>query len=91
MHSSAVEKRPLARDVEVTDDELRVELADGRRLSVPLAWFPRLSAASREARERWELLGDGDGIHWPDADEDLSVAGLLAGTRSEPSDTASAK
>lgn len=85
MSSSVVEVRPLAREVEVTTDELRVLLADGRRLSVPLAWFPRLKAASPEARQQWEVLGDGEGIHWPEADEDLSVAGLLAGTRSSES------
>ena len=56
-------------------------LADGRRISAPLSWFPRLAAASPEVRARWELLGDGEGIHWPEADEDLSVAGLLAGVR----------
>jgi hypothetical protein len=61
---------------------LRVGLADGRFISVPLAWFPRLLTASPEARSHWELLGDGEGIHWPDADEDLSVAGLLAGAPS---------
>ena len=81
MSTSAVELRPLARGVEIADDELRVALADGRRIAVPLVWFPRLLAASPAARQKWELLGDGDGIHWPDADEDLSVAGLLAGAR----------
>ena len=74
-----LEARPLARRVEVTADELRLDLADGRRLSVPLVWFPRLVAATPEARANFELLGDGEGIHWPDADEDLSVAGLLVG------------
>jgi hypothetical protein len=69
----------LARSIEVTEDELRVVLADGRRLAVPLAWFPHLRAASPEARQHWELLGDGEGIHWSEADEDLSVAGLLVG------------
>ena len=82
MSSSVPEARPLARCVEVTDDELRVDLADGRRLSVPLVWFPRLIAATPGARAKFELLGDGEGIHWPDADEDLSVAGLLAGAPS---------
>ena len=82
MSSSGPEARPLARGVELTDDELRVELADGRRLSVPLVWFPRLVSATPEARARFELLGDGEGIHWPDADEDISVAGLLVGTPS---------
>ena len=79
MGSSVPEARLLARRVEVTADELRVDLADGRRLAVPLVWFPRLVSATPEARTRCELLGDGEGIHWPDADEDLSVAGLLVG------------
>jgi hypothetical protein len=82
MSSSGPEARPLARRVEVTADELRVDLADGRRLGVPLVWFPRLVSASPEARGRFELLGDGEGIHWPDADEDISVAGLLVGAPS---------
>ena len=82
MSSSVPEARPLARRVEVTADELRVDLADGRRLAVPLVWFPRLVSATPEARTRCELLGDGEGIHWPDADEDLSVAGLLVGAPS---------
>lgn len=82
MSSSVPEARPLVRAVEVTADELRVTLADGRRLSVPLVWFPRLVAAAPEVRARFEVLGDGEGIHWPDADEDLSVAGLLAGAPS---------
>ncbi len=82
MSSSVPEARPLARRVEVTDDELRVDLADGRRLSVPLVWFPRLVSASPEARARFEVLGDGEGVHWPEADEDISVAGLLVGAPS---------
>lgn len=82
MSSSAPEFRPLARNVSVTEDELTVELADGRRISAPLVWFPRLLAADAAERQNWELLGDGEGIHWPAVDEDLSVAGLLAGARS---------
>ena len=82
MSSSGPELRPLARRVEVTDDELRVDLADGRRISVPLAWFARLAAADAAARGNWQLLGDGEEIRWAAADEDLSVAGLLAGSRS---------
>ena len=82
MTSSAAEVRPLARNVQVSDDELTVELADGRRISAPLVWFPRLLAADATERQKWELLGDGEGIHWPAVDEDLSVAGLLAGARS---------
>jgi Protein of unknown function (DUF2442) len=80
--SSVPEARPLVRRVEVTADELRVDLADGRRVSVPLVGFPRLVAAAPEARATFELLGDGEGIHWPDADEDVSVAGLLVGAPS---------
>lgn len=81
MSSSLPETDARAKEVAFTEDELTVVLADGRRLSVPLAWFPTLLHASREQRERYELLGEGVGIHWPDLDEDLSVAGLL---RSEP-------
>lgn len=70
---------PRAVDAAVSDDELSVELADGRRLSVPLVWFPRLLHATPEQRANWKFLGDGQGLHWPDVDEDLSVAGLLRG------------
>ncbi|MCC6367055.1 MAG: DUF2442 domain-containing protein [Bryobacterales bacterium] len=59
--------------------ELIVALADGRKLSVPLAWFPRLLAASPGQRQNFEILGEGAGIHWPEIDEDLSIAGLLHG------------
>ncbi|MEZ6035994.1 MAG: DUF2442 domain-containing protein [Planctomycetota bacterium] len=70
---------PRAVQVSVGDDELSVDLADGRRLSVPLAWFPRLLHADPVQRQNWRLLGDGQGISWPDIDEDLSVDGLLRG------------
>lgn len=69
MSTLAVEVNPLARNVSVSSDELSVDLADGRRIIVPLVWFPRLLAASSAARARWELLGDGEGIHWPDVNE----------------------
>jgi hypothetical protein len=68
-----------ARRVRITRDELVVELQDGRTVSVPLAWFPKLLHATDEQRRKWELLGDGEGISWPAIDEDLSVAGLLRG------------
>ncbi len=68
-----------ASGVSCTEDDLVVSLVDGRALSVPLAWFPRLLAATPDQRENCELLGDGEGIHWPDVDEDLSVEGLLSG------------
>ncbi|MCX5740384.1 MAG: DUF2442 domain-containing protein [Proteobacteria bacterium] len=73
---------PRAKEVQVSEDELSVVLADGRRIGVPLAWFPRLLNASAEQRRNFEILGDGQGIHWPDLDEDLSVAGLLRGSPS---------
>ena len=72
---------PQAREVVVSDDELSVQLADGRKISVPLVWFPRLLHATAEQRQNFELLGDGEGIHWPGIDEDLSVAGLLRTSR----------
>ncbi|MCP5407633.1 MAG: DUF2442 domain-containing protein [Chromatiaceae bacterium] len=72
---------PLAEAIQCTEDELIVSLVDGRKISAPLAWFPRLANASMEERNNWQLLGDGQGIHWPDIDEDLSVSGLLKGTQ----------
>ncbi|MBX2809001.1 MAG: DUF2442 domain-containing protein [Cellvibrionaceae bacterium] len=80
MSTLAVEFHPQAQDVTCTDTAIVVNLLDGRTISAPLLWFPRLSGASPEQLSNWELLGDGEGIHWPDIDEDLSVAGLLAGT-----------
>jgi hypothetical protein len=80
MSSSLVGVNPRAQEVLVTEDELTVSLVDGRKVSVPLVWFPRLLHASPAQRSNWQLLGDGEGIHWPDVDEDLSVAGILRGT-----------
>jgi hypothetical protein len=82
MSSSLVEVNPRAEEVSVSENELTVSLADGRRISVPLAWFPRLLHATPAQRSHWELLGDGEGIRWPEIDEDLSVAGILRGTPS---------
>ncbi len=70
---------PQAEDVTVTEDALTAELSDGRTISVPLAWYPRLVHATGEERRNWRLIGGGQGIHWPDLDEDVSVEGLLAG------------
>jgi Protein of unknown function (DUF2442) len=67
--------------VSVTDDELSVALMDGRRISVPLAWYPRLANATPAERAHWEIAGGGYGIYWPDIDEDLSTEGLLGGAR----------
>jgi hypothetical protein len=79
MDSSVPKTDPRIQHIEISEDTLTVDLADGRRLAVPLAWFPRLLHATQEQRDNWELLGDGEGIHWPEIDEDLSVAGLLRG------------
>jgi len=76
MSSSVVSIRPRAREVSVGDDELTVLLADGRRISVPLAWFPRLLHATADQPRNFELLGEGEGIHWPGIDEDLSVVAI---------------
>ena len=70
---------PEAEGVEVTDDRLTAELSDGRSISVPLAWYPRLAHAAPHERRNWRLIGGGEGVHWPDLDEDISVEGLLAG------------
>jgi hypothetical protein len=78
MSSSRVKLKALAKDVRVTPKVLRVMLADGREIAVPLAWFPRLQKASRAQRSRWRLIGGGVGIHWEEIDEDISVEGLLA-------------
>lgn len=69
----------IAINIRCTDEELVVALADGRILSVPIIWFPRLAKASASERSNYELLGAGEGIYWPELDEDISVSGLLAG------------
>ena len=80
MSISAIELRvPSAESVTVTENTLSVDLSDGRTISVPLAWFPRLQHASPEERKNWKLIGKGRGIHWEEIDEDISVEGLLAG------------
>ena len=67
------------KNVQVSEDLLSVDLMDGRTISVPLAWYPRLLHATEEQRQNWKVAGGGFGIHWPDLDEDLSTAGLLRG------------
>ena len=66
-------------DVEVTEDDLKIELLDGRTITVPLTWYPRLLHATPEQKANWKLAGGGFGIHWADIDEDLSSEGLLRG------------
>jgi hypothetical protein len=73
---------PLAASAVVTDESLVVELLDARTLTVPLVWFPRLVHATPDERANWQLIGRGEGLHWPDLDEDVSVEALVAGRRS---------
>jgi len=80
-------REALAVHVEVSEDTLTVELGDGRTIAVPLAWYPRLAHADVAERAVWRLLGGGRGIHWPNVDEDISVANLLAGQPSGESQT----
>jgi hypothetical protein len=76
------EKREAILRIAASDDALIVDLADGRTITVPLAWFPRLAHGTPAERTNWRLIGRGVGIHWPDLDEDISVESLLAGRRS---------
>lgn len=79
MSTLVLEIEPSAQGVVVTNDELTLRLADGRRISAPLAWYPRLLNATDAERQRWRLLGDGYAVEWPDLDEHIGVEGLLAG------------
>ncbi len=82
MTTLILEAEPIASFVRVTDDKLIVDLADGRSISVPLVWYPRLMHASPAERQNWQLLGDGYAIEWTDIDEHIGIEGLLAGRRS---------
>ncbi len=80
MSTSTIELRiATAQHVIVTEDALVVDLVDGRTISVPLAWYPRLLHGEPEERNNWRLIGKGEGIHWPDLDEDISVENVLLG------------
>ena len=80
MTTLAIEFRMVsAQSVNVTDEALIVDLSDGRTVSVPLAWFPRLLHGTQKERNKWRLIGGGEGIHWPDLDEDISVENLILG------------
>ena len=86
MSSSAEQiERPRAVSVSSSDDELTVQFSDGRTISVPLSWYPRLEDATSEERQGWELIAQGSGIHWPAIDEDISVDSLLRGLPSNES------
>lgn len=69
--------------VKITEEAICVDLEDGRSVSIPLSWYPRLSHGTKEERNNYRLIGHGSGIHWSDLDEDLSIEGLLAGRRSQ--------
>lgn len=77
----------LAQNVSVNEDSLTVDLEDGRTITVPLAWFPRLVSGTPTERANYGFIGSGGGIYWPDLDEDISVASLLAGRRSGETQT----
>ena len=80
MDSSTTKVRPVAaQNVTATDDALVIELVDGRTISAPLAWYPRLLHSEPKERNKWRLIGQGEGIHWPDLDEDISVENVLLG------------
>ena len=80
MNTSQTDLRAAqAENVQVTEDALVVDLVDGRTVSVPIAWYPRLTHGTKAERSNWRLIGRGEGIHWPDLDEDISIEGLLAG------------
>jgi hypothetical protein len=91
MSTLVTERDVFAQSVSFSEDSLVVGLDDGRSLSVPLAWYPRLLHGTQAEREDCQLIGDGEGIHWPQLDEDISVEGLLAGRRSAESPTSLAK
>ena len=76
----AIEADERVKDVVIKDDNLVVDLMDGRSISVPVFWYPRLASASKDALSRWEICGGGYGIHWPEVDEHLSTEGLLRGS-----------
>ena len=83
--STADVPNSYAASVSVSEDTLSVDLTDGRTISVPVAWYPRLAQGTPAERRNFRLIVSGQGIHWPDLDEDISVAGLLAGRRSDES------
>ena len=75
----------IAENVKISEEALTVDIDDGRTISVPLSWFPRLLYGSADERNNWRLIGRGEGIHWPDLDEDISITGLLDGIPSNES------
>lgn len=86
MSTLVTERVVFAQSVSFDENAMTVFLDDGRSVSVPLTWYPRLLEGTLSERQHYELIGDGEGIHWPDLDEDISVEGILAGKRSYESD-----
>ena len=82
--NTAVPSEPRIVSVTVTDDEIKATLTDGRTISVPLVWSWRLAGATLEQRQNYEMVGSGQGIHWPDVDEDISAIGMLTGGPARP-------
>ena len=85
MISSVLEKHAYAMSCEISQDTISVILGDGRTVSAPLEWFPRLLHATDAEKKNWGLVGNGEGLHWPEVDEDISVASLLEGIPSQES------
>ena len=85
MNTLTLEQEPTIIDLTFRENSFVVHLADGRRLSVPYAWYPRLAYGTAAERRNWEIFGDGYAIHWPELDEDIAIDGLLAGNRSAES------
>lgn len=85
--NTAALNEPRIASVVVTDDEIKATLVDGRSISVPLVWSWRLAGATHEQRQNYEIIGSGQGIHWPDVDEDISALGMLTGGPARPAKT----
>lgn len=82
--NTVADSEPRIVTVEVTEDSITAQLADGRTISVPLTWSWRLSDATPDQRANFEIIGDGEGVHWPDVDEDISATGMLHGGPARP-------
>ncbi len=85
MNTLLIDHDVCASAVSFSEEAMRVSLDDGRTISIPLAWYPRLHHGTKSERMNFELIGDGEGVHWPELDEDISVEGLIAGRRSSES------
>lgn len=89
--NTVANREPRIAAIEVTEDSITAQLADGRTISVPLAWSWRLSDATAEQRDNFQIIGTGEGVHWPDIDEDISARGMLYGVPARPPRRAATK